>query len=258
MQRIPVSVVINTYNAGRQLKNVLESAKDFDEIVVCDMESTDNTVDIAHRYGCKVVVFPKGDYYICEPARDLAIHSARNEWVLVVDADEVIQSSLCDFLRNLLETNTDKSGFFVPRKNYFLGEFVRSSFPDYQLRFINQNKAYWPPTIHSLPVIDGKVGRIPADTDLALLHDGVSVSAELKKIDVYSQNDLKKRSKKNVSLFELIMSPLWRFVRYYFFKGACFQGKRGFIKAMFCSHMKFYYLAKVYERQVNSCNSQSD
>ena len=54
-----ISVVINTYNAEEHLAECLEAVKDFDEIVVCDMESTDHTVEIAKRYGCKVVSFPK-------------------------------------------------------------------------------------------------------------------------------------------------------------------------------------------------------
>lgn len=250
MQKIPVSVVINTYNAARQMTETLKSAKDFDEIVVCDMESTDNTVDIARQYGCRVVTFPKGQHNICEPARDFAIHSARNEWVLVVDADEVIPAELADFIQRLLRKPTVDSAYFVPRKNIFLGEFIKSSFPDYQLRLLNQTKAVWPPTIHSLPVIDGTVGHLPKDAGIALIHNGLTVSTELKKIDVYSGNDLVKRNKKTVSLMQLVFSPLWRFVRYYFLKGACLQGRRGFIKAMFSSHMKFYYLAKVYERKV--------
>ena len=54
-----ISVVINTYNAAKHLKEVLESVKGFDEIVVCDMESTDNTLEIAREYNCKIVTFEK-------------------------------------------------------------------------------------------------------------------------------------------------------------------------------------------------------
>ena len=82
-----ISVVINTCNAELHLAKVLESVKEFDEIVVCDMESSDSTADIARNYGCKVVIFPKGEHKICEPARDFAIHLSTNEWVFVVDAD---------------------------------------------------------------------------------------------------------------------------------------------------------------------------
>ena len=85
-----ISVVINTYNASKYLAKVLETAKSFNEIVVCDMESTDNTVDIAKEYGAKVVTFPKENHKSAEPARTFAIQSASSDWVLVVDADELI------------------------------------------------------------------------------------------------------------------------------------------------------------------------
>lgn len=251
MQKYPISIVINTYNAEELLAKTLESVKDFDEVVVCDMESSDRTLEIAKSYDCRVVTFPKGNYNICEPARDTAIHSAKNDWVLVVDADEVVPQKLKERLQEILDNGNHKDAYFVPRKNMFLGEFVKASFPDYQLRFLDQRKATWPPTIHSLPQIDGSVGHLPKDTDIALIHSGLTVSSELHKLDVYTQNDLTKRKKERVTLWELITSPAFRFFRYYILKGACFQGKRGFIKACFSSHMKFYYLAKVYERQQN-------
>ena len=251
MQEKPISIVINTYNAERLLAKTLESVKDFDEVLVCDMESSDNTVDIAKSYGCRMVTFPKRNYNICEPARDTAIHSAKNDWVLVVDADEVVPQKLKDYLQEVLDNDNHKDAYFVPRKNMFLGEFVKASFPDYQLRFLNQKKAVWPPTIHSLPKIDGSIGHLPKDPEFALTHSGLTVSGELQKLDIYTQNDLIKRKKEKVTLWELIASPAFRFFRYYILKGACLQGKRGFIKACFSSHMKFYYLAKVYERQQN-------
>ena len=65
MSNNKISVVINTYNASQHLARVLETVKDFDEIVICDMESTDDTCKIAESYGCKIVVFPKGDCKIC-------------------------------------------------------------------------------------------------------------------------------------------------------------------------------------------------
>lgn len=79
-----ISVVINTYNASCHLQQVLDTVKGFDEVVVCDMESTDDTLDIAKRNGCKIVVFPRGNYQICEPARQTAIDAASCKWVLVL------------------------------------------------------------------------------------------------------------------------------------------------------------------------------
>ena len=57
-----ISVVINTYNAERDLEQVLEAVKDFDEVLICDMESTDKTLDIARQHGCRIVTFPKANH----------------------------------------------------------------------------------------------------------------------------------------------------------------------------------------------------
>ena len=53
--RMKISVVINTYNAEKHLVTVLESVKEFDQIVLCDMHSSDNTIAIAEKYNCKIV-----------------------------------------------------------------------------------------------------------------------------------------------------------------------------------------------------------
>ena len=130
-----ISVVINTYNAEKYLARVLETASSFDEVVVCDMESTDGTVAIAQRYGCKVVSFPKANHKSAEPARTFAIQSASSDWVLVVDADELITQALHDYLYDFVKNPGDIRGLYIPRKNYTMGVLLPSSYPDYQLRF---------------------------------------------------------------------------------------------------------------------------
>ena len=233
------------------MKQVLNAVKDFDEIVLCDMESTDDTVEIAQSFGCKVVIFPKGNYNICEPARDFAIHSASHEWVLVVDADEFVTPELKEYLYKYIE-HPKHDALYIHRKNLFLGKWIKASYPDSQLRFMRQKKATWPPTIHSVPVIDGIVGQMPKDVKYALVHAGVSVKGQIVKMNEYTENDLVKRNQKDASLLKMVFSPLWRFIKYYFIEGACWEGRAGFIKAAFSASGKFYYLAKVYERHVYS------
>lgn len=89
-----ISVVIQTYNSEQFLERVLNSVKEFDEIVVCDMYSTDRTIEIARKFDCKIVYHKKTDF--CEPARNFAIHSATYDWVLVVDSDEIVPADLKD------------------------------------------------------------------------------------------------------------------------------------------------------------------
>lgn len=115
-----ISVIINTHNDSAHLDRVLESVKDFDEIVVCDMESTDETVAIAKARGCRVLTFPKGNHTCYEPACNFAIHQARSEWVLVVDADEIVPSALRRYLYHYVNGHNPASGLYIPRRNYIM------------------------------------------------------------------------------------------------------------------------------------------
>ena len=99
-----ISVIINTYNAEKHLATVLETAKDFDEVVICDMHSSDRTIAIAERYGCKIVYCERFPYV--EPARNFAIAQAQYPWVLVIDADETIPAKLREYLYQITENPT--------------------------------------------------------------------------------------------------------------------------------------------------------
>ena len=109
-----ISVVINTYNAELHLQRVLDSVKDFDEVLICDMESTDHTLEIAQKNGCRVVTFPKEGHTIVEPAREFAIHEASYPWVLVIDADELVTPALKDYLYNVIRQT--KSSIYLEHR----------------------------------------------------------------------------------------------------------------------------------------------
>lgn len=214
-----ISIVINTYNAEKYLHRVLETVKDFDEIVVCDMESTDTTVEIANEFGSRVVTFPKGDANICEVARDFAIHSASNDWVLVVDADELITPELHDYLYDYINDNPTADALFVARQNMVLGRALPSSYPDYQLRFLRQTRTVWPTTIHSHPVVDGSIEYISKKRyELAIIHLDDSVTATVNRMNKYTTNELDRRKGKRVTMLDIMLKPMARFLKYYILK----------------------------------------
>ncbi len=243
-----ISAVLNTYNASRYLEKVIESLAGFDEIVVCDMESTDRTVDIAKNNGCKVVTFKKGNISICEPARNTAIQSASNEWVLVVDADEIVTPQLRDYLYQRINKGSCPEGLLIPRRNKFLGRYTHSS-PDYQLRFFRKDKADWPPVIHCKPRIEGTVEKIPNNLDgVHILHlDDASITERLKKINDYTDFEVPKREDKNYSWFVMFFRPFWWFVRIYLIHGGIRDGMRGLIRACMGSVYQIILLSKIKE-----------
>ena len=248
-----ISVVINTYNAERDLERVLDAVKDFDEVLICDMESTDKTLDIAKKYGCRIVTFERKTYNIVEPAREFAIHEARFDWVLVVDADEIVTPELKQYLYQRIKENGCPDGLYIPRKNYFMGRFMRCHYPDHILRFFRKDKTHWPPIIHCTPVVDGRVEKIPAkNKELAFEHlANDSVENIVNKTNQYTRNELERKQHKHYGTIAFLWRPFFRFFKAYILKGAILDGKPGFIKAMLEGYYQFIFLSKKYENTEN-------
>lgn len=245
-----ISVVINTYNAERHLEKVLTAAKEFDEIVVCDMESTDNTVKIAEQYGCKVVTFPKKDYVSAEPARNFAIQSASNPWVLVVDADEIITKELRDYLYATIAETNCPAGLYIPRKNYVMNKFIKQTYPDPQLRFFKKEGSDWPPYVHTFPKVNGRVDKIPPERmELALIHISDTVYEQLYKLNQYTENEVVKRQGMKVSVIKMFAKCTMRFFKSYILKGGIRYGIRGLAYAINDANYKFYTMLKIWEKQ---------
>lgn len=251
MEKVKISVVINTYNAERHLRKVLESVKDFDETVVCDMESTDDTVSIAMAHGCKVVTFVKGNISICEPARNFAIQSASNDWVLVVDADELVTRELREYLYARISEEECPDALYIPRRNMFLGRYAHSS-PDYQLRFLRKDKTYWPPVIHRPPVIDGTVRHVPNNLpNVFLKHlDDACISDRIIKMNNYTNCEVGKRKNKSYGYVSMLSRPLWFFIRTYIVQGGFRDGMRGLIRAYMSGMYQIILMAKIIESKI--------
>lgn len=243
-----ISVVINTRNAAATLERTLKSAQGFDEIVVCDMESEDATVDIARRYGCRIVAFPRGEVRIVEPARNAAVQAASNDWVLVVDADEEISPQLREWAYARIQDAEGLGGVFVPRKNFVLNRWARSSYPDYQLRLLRREGLEWPPRVHALPKVKGRTEHIPARRDdLALLHANVHMRDVFERYNRYSDDEVEKRRGWRPGLLAFWLKPAFRFFRSYVLKGGFRYGVRGYISARNEAIYKYMSMVKLFE-----------
>ncbi len=248
-----ITVIIHTYNAERQLQRAIDSVKGFDEILVCDMESTDSTREIAEANGCRVEIFPKENHTVAEPARDFAIKQASSEWVLVVDADEVVTPELRQYLYKLIAQDNCPDGLWIPRQNFFMDRPLHCHYPDLILRFFRRDKAYWPPVIHSMPTIDGSVDSInPKRKQLAFIHlDDSTISSYIAKTNIYTDNEVERRKdKKHYGLCALIYRPFFRFFKTFFIKGGFRDGRVGYIRAVFDGYYQFIIVSKLIERRI--------
>lgn len=246
-----ISVVINTRNAEQHLQKVLHAVKDFDEILVCDMESTDNTVAIAQKNGCRIVTFPKADHKSAEPARTFAIQSATSPWVLVVDADEIVTPELRDYLYRRIEQPDCPAGLYIPRLNKFMGKTMTCAYPDYQLRFFIREGTEWPPYVHTFPKVNGRLDYLPkSQRELALIHlANDSIHSIMEKDNRYSDNDVDKKAHKNYGAGALLWRPFWRFFKCYVMEGGWRDGIQGLIYAGLKGVYQFELVAKMIERR---------
>ena len=222
-----ISVVINTYNAERHLAECLEAVKDFDEIVVCDMESTDRTVEIAQRYGCKIVTYPKGDCVSAEPARTFAIQSASSEWVLVVDSDEIITPELRKYLYERTQADDGVKGLYIARLNKIFGVYNRGWSNDYQLRFFIREGTEWPPYVHTFPKVNGRVEKAQ-----------------------YTDSEVDKKADRGFGVVALFTRPLFRFIASFFFRGGFRNGKRGLLGAIQEVIYQLVLVSKIIEKKL--------
>lgn len=243
-----ISVVIHTYNNETILRDCLDTVKDFDEILICDMYSTDKTLEIAKEYNCKIVMHENVGY--ADPARNFAVHSASYNWVLVVDTDERITKELKDYLYEFIKNPKNITGIKIPRKNLFMGKYMELLYPDYILRFFKKDVSFWPSSVHSVPQLsEGEILFIDKKkSELAIIHkNDDSIEKLINVVNRYTDLEVEKYIEKNKKInfaFQTFKS-FWLIFEKFFLKKGYKDGVRGFIfSVIFYGFYKFTLAAK--------------
>lgn len=248
-----LSVVIIAKNAAATLARTLESVKFADEIVVVDMMSNDETKSIARKYTDKVFDTPDVGYV--EPARNFSLDKASGEWVLIVDADEVIPDTLRDHLLLLIEANSDVACFSIARKNMIFGDWVQTAgwWPDYQPRLFRRGKVSWLDAIHSKPAIIGKSEKILDDAELAIEHHNYeSLSQFVQRMDRYTRIATQTPAQKSQAELEHPIVVFRReFLQRLFALRGIDGGYRGTLLALLQGFSEVVQAAKFWEIQHN-------
>ncbi len=163
-----ISVAIATFNEQDNIGKCLESVSGWaDEIVIVDGSSTDKTVDIAKKYNAKISI--TDNPLIFHINKQKAIDACTGVWILQLDADEVVSEELKREIIKVINLNPKPyplnpiNGYWIPRKNYFLGRFLTKGgqYPDYSLRLYRRGIARLPcKDVHEQAEVDGKVGYL--------------------------------------------------------------------------------------------------
>lgn len=162
-KKTKLTVAIAVYNEERNLEACLSSIADIaDEIVVVDGGSTDKTVEIAKRFHAKVIRTDNPPIFHINKQK--ALDDSRGEWILQLDADEIIPEDLKkEIIKTMNHELRTMNGFYIPRRNYFWGHFMKKGgqYPDYVIRLVKKGKARFPAkSVHEQIDVHGEVGYL--------------------------------------------------------------------------------------------------
>lgn len=163
-----LSVVLAVYNEEERLSDCLDSIQGLaDEIIVVDGGSTDRTINIAKKFGAKIIHSDNPPIFHIN--KNKAIDAASSDWVLQLDADEIVTKELAGEIKVILDKENDINGYWIPRRNFFLGRFLKKGgqYPDYTLRLYRKGKGRLPQKdVHEQAVVQGSTSYLKND----LLH----------------------------------------------------------------------------------------
>lgn len=164
MEKIDVSAVIIAKNEAGRIGKCLKSLSWADEIIVVDGFSTDDTVNIAASFGARVIQHKFTGSFADE--RNVGLDNARNDWVLQLDADDIVTDNFRDKLKDALSRKEDVAVYKFRRKNFFLGHSMdHGGFHHYIPNLVNRKRVRYQGEVHEVPVFEGNTGTLEADIE---------------------------------------------------------------------------------------------
>lgn len=246
---MPLSAVIITHNAARQLAGCLESVAFCNEVLVVDSGSTDDTVALAKAHGARVIEQPWLGY---GPQKHFAAQQAAYDWVLCLDADERISPALRAGIEAALHAPQARV-FEMARCNRFMGRWLRhgEGYPDWSMRLFDRRAARWSDDpVHEKVLTSEKPARLAGD----LLHDSAETLAlYLDKQNRYTSLQAEKlfAEGRRASGLLLLASPLARFLKFYLFRLGFLDGRPGLVHVCIGCMNSFNKQAKLLALQIN-------
>lgn len=228
--RRPVSAIVTTFNEANSIAACLESLRWCDEILVVDSHSTDSTREIAAAFD-RVRVLNR-TYYGAASQKNWAIDRCRHDWILILDADERVTPELQHEIEGLLASPVSGRAYSIQRTTRALGGDVRFSGwqHDRVVRFFHRSHARYPNRrVHA----DMKTVQPPVILDASLEHHMVDTLEEYadrtRRYAFWGAAQLWRDGRRKISLWQVLVRPLWRLFRTYILQLGMLEGVRGLI-----------------------------
>jgi glycosyltransferase involved in cell wall biosynthesis len=241
---VPITVVIPTLDEAGRIAACIASARWAGEVIVADGGSSDATVEVARAVGATVLER-------CGPTiaaqRNQAIAGARYEWVLALDADELVSPELATELATVAAAPAH-AAYRIRRQNFYLGrELTRGHWGhDWIVRFFPRERRYLEQRVHESlePVAD--VGTLRGTILHEPYRDLPHHVSKMMRYGEWGAQDLFDRGRR-ASLSDLLVRPAWRFVKTWILQGSILDGRYGVINAGLSASASFYKYAYLWD-----------
>ena len=258
--RVTLSVVLITHNEEANLPRTLESVTPLvrdnqGEIIVVDSGSTDGTLEVARAHGAKVF---SESWKGFAAQKNSAMDKASGDWVLQLDADEALEPELAQEIATTLRGESAMSGFWIPRKNFFLGRWIKHGgfWPDPKLRLFRRGAAQFENRLVHEDVRLVQQDVRPAGTTgtlrQALIHHSYpTLSDYLDHMNHYSSLGAEMAAAdrpRGFSLVNIVLRPLATFSYNYFFRLGFLDGREGLLLQLYHASYVSWKYAKAWER----------
>lgn len=277
MKKVPVSIVIPIKNEAANLPRCLAAITWADEIFVVDSNSSDTSVEIAEGAGAKVVQFVFNGIWPKKKNWALENLPFRNEWIFILDADEVLASSTSDeFAEIIAADGFGKNGYWINRRFMFMGRWLKHAYyPNWNLRLFKHRLGRYEKLVnvatqsgdnevHEHIIVHGETGKLRSEMDHYAFP---SVDVFVEKHNRYSNwearlevegqlgeqadkpQSLRVRLRRQLKLLAKRMPcrPTLRFLYVYLFQAGFLDGKEGYYFARLHGIYEFLSVVKAQE-----------
>jgi glycosyltransferase involved in cell wall biosynthesis len=256
---VKISIALITLNEEANLPRTLESVMPLvrdgqGEIIVVDSGSTDRTLEIARSHGAKIFV---EEWKGFAAQKNSAMEKASGDWVLQLDADEALEGELVQEILRQLEENGNLVGYWIPRKNYFLGRWIKHGgfYPDPKLRLIRRGAGKFEEYgAHPTIKVNGPTGRLKH----ALIHNAYpTLRGYIDHMNSYSSSGAEvalANGHRGFNLLNIIVRPKLTFLYNYIFRLGFLDGREGFLLHLYHAVYVSWKYAKAWELSRSRCS----
>jgi glycosyltransferase involved in cell wall biosynthesis len=249
-----ISAFIITKNEENKIEKVLKNIKNLvNEIVIVDGYSTDKTCTIAKKYGARVI---ESRFAGFDKEKNKGIAACRNEWVLDIDADEILYPGTKEEIKKILE-NPKCDAYYIYRDEFFLGKKIMEI---KLIRLYRKKSAHYEGYVHEVLKVNGTIGKIRGrmrheNNDYQNLFDIFADMNKLMEGEVKKIEDSKVKIGRAKNIWLITFLPIKWFFGFLLYKGTIRAGWEGIWEAYLGGHYQFMIYLRYYEKH-NSVNSR--